>query len=146
VFTHTIPLLFAGGVCCAAGALAGLEEAGGVDAAGVAAAVSAVSAFFDLDDFLLLEASALEAPVLVSVEVAVFLDLEGFDVELSAAVEESEASAFLLFDDFLVPEAEVSVAEVSSLVVLFFFFFDFVVLVLVSLWSFDCVDGDDCDA
>lgn len=111
-------LLFAGGVCCAAGA--------------------EVSDAADSDDFLLLEASALEALPLAAVEAVVFFDLEDSGVELSAVVEESEASAFLLFDDFLLPEAERSVAEVSSLVVLFFFFFDFVAL--LSLWSFDCAD------
>ena len=117
-----------------------------VSAAGVAPEASAISPFFDLDDFLVLDASAVEPP-LESAEGVALVDLADFVVELSAAVEESVVFAFLLFVDFLLPEAELSVVEVSSLAALFFFFLD--LLVLLSLCPLDgagWADCDDCDA
>lgn len=100
-----------------------------------AVAVSALSDFFDLDlvDFLVVELS----PVAVALSaVSLFFDLVDFLEEVvSLAVDESAVSAFFDFDDFLLFEA-LSVVLLSSVVVLFFFFFD---LVVVSLWSDDCV-------
>jgi hypothetical protein len=127
-----MPLLLAGGVCWVAADLgeeAGVDAAGVVDlvvaGAGVGAealepeAASALSAFLDLEDFLVVEESAAVA----SAESA-FLDLE-----VDALVEEVSAEVlsavpdFLDFEDFLV-EAEAS--DVASSVD-FFFFLDLVV-------------------
>lgn|ERR1700730_392610 len=128
VFTHTMPLLFAGGVCggvlvlalvaAAAGVAAGVEAgvAAGVDAgadfaAGVAAGVefslfvlvaaeadaSAAVLFFDRDFFAVVVEAVEEsiavvagaapvAGVVVSAEVAVFLDRDFFEDFLVVAV------------------------------------------------------------
>lgn len=110
-------------------------------------AASALSAFLDLEDFLVVEASA-------SVVVSAFGDLEvDFFVEEVSAEVLSVVSGFLDFDDFLEAEEfavseepsaleedflveEAESVEVSS--VDFFFFLDLLV-VLESDWSVDCV-------
>jgi hypothetical protein len=102
--------------------------------ASAAAEESAASDFFDFEDFLELDASA----VAEESGASDFFDFDDFfDPALSDAAEESAVSAFLLFADFLL---EVSELELSSVVALFFFFFALVVL--LSLWSLDCVDCD----
>jgi hypothetical protein len=128
VLTHTIPLLFAGGVCCevvvfddvavlagvadADAGVAGALAAGAVDFGVLAGAPPVVAVVGVVDLVAAGVAAPLLAGAVVSV-VAVFFDLEDFwvlepAVSLDPAALLSAVSAFLDFEDFLVVEADVS--------------------------------------
>ena len=89
--------------------------------------LSAVSDFFDFDDFLLVEVSAAVELSAVSD----FLDFEDFLVVDVSAAAASVVSDFLLLVDFLLAEVSVEEASWASA----FFFFDLDLEALVSLWS-----------
>lgn len=140
VFTHTMPLLLAGGVCCCAAeaGLAGAEEADEFDEVGVAVGVGLVvaggagelagpelaagvgpaeaSADFLERDFFVLPLSAAEASALAALS-ADFFERDFFVVvdEESAAVELSAASADFFARVFFLGVASASVeAEAAS--------------------------------
>jgi len=167
VFTQTMPLLFAGGVCCCvlvafvaapelfagagdgvvagvtAGLLAGVVLAAGVDVGAVAAGLPAGVAFF-ARLFLVVLVSALAVRSAASALAPFFARLFlGAVVASAGAVFSLLAAVFFfaceVFVEFVLASALLCAASAAAFFLLFFF-----VVVLVSVWSVELEEPACC--